>query len=368
MKQKLAKFLAPLLAVLILLTSAACTKTPADTTGPSSTTGEPVKTATTITDLAGRNVSLNMPVAKAVALAGPAYEKVFLLGQQDRLVGAHYTMVTRDWVIKTNPNIASVAGIQSPSDPNIENLLAMGVDCLFFWDYEVPLANLVSVGIPVVVVQQAIGNPTTVAEFIDYQKRELQTFADALGHEAQVKAQDWNNYFDERVQYVTERTAGVAEADRKTALYLRGENGLGVFSQYSYPSFWLELAGGRNLADETGMEMNAVVTMEQVVLWDPDYIFMGRMASTDPVLKGAGWASLSAVVNNHVYICPEGVMYWDYSSEGILLMQFLAQKMYPELFGDLDMIAETQSYYKRFYRFELTAEDAQRLLDHLAPT
>jgi len=60
-------------------------------------------------------------------------------------------------------------------------------------------------------------------------------------------------------------------------------------------------------------------------------------------------------------------MFWDYSSEGVLLMQFLAQKMYPELFGDFDMVAETQRYYKRFYDFDLTTEDARRLLDHLPP-
>lgn len=361
------KSLAPLLAILVLMTSAACSKTPSDTSKLSSTTGEPTKTVTTITDLAGRSVALNMPVARVVALAGPSYEKVFLLGQQDRLVGAHYSMVTRSWVVKTNPNIASVVGIQNPSDPNVEDLLAMGVDCLFFWDYDMPLANLTGAGIPVVVVQQATGNPTTLADFIAYQKREVQAFADALGPEAQAKARDWYSYFDERVQYVTERTAGIAEADRKTALYFsRADTGL-LFSLHSYPSFWLEMAGGKNLAEETGVEMNATVTMEQIMVWDPDFIFTGRMTSTDPILNNEKWASLSAVINGHVYICPEGVMYWDYSSEGILLMQFLAQKMYPELFSDLDMVAETQRYYKRFYGFDLTADDAQRLLSHLAP-
>jgi iron complex transport system substrate-binding protein len=60
-------------------------------------------------------------------------------------------------------------------------------------------------------------------------------------------------------------------------------------------------------------------------------------------------------------------MYWDYSSEGVLLMQYLAQKLYGELFEDLDMVAETQAYYRQFYGYELSTENARNLLDHLPP-
>lgn len=195
----------------------------------------------------------------------------------------------------------------------------------------------------------------------------MQVFADALGEEAQARAEEWSTYFDDKVAYVTERTADISEEERKSALYCYGEEGLGVFSQYSYVSFWLEMAGGTNVADQTGEEMDTVVTMEQVIDWDPDVIFMGRMESTEPVTSDEKWASLSAVANGDVYICPDGVMFWDYSSEGVLLMMYLAQKMYPDLFTDLDMVAETQEYYQTFYGYELSAENAQRLLDHLPP-
>ncbi|GHV75664.1 iron ABC transporter substrate-binding protein [Spirochaetia bacterium] len=320
-----------------------------------------------ITDLAGRQVALVQPVTKVVAIAGPSYEKVFMLGQAGRLAGAHFYMVDRPWVKATNPGIATVAAIRSPAEPNLEALIDLGTDCVFFWDYAAPLASMENAGIPVVVVQQATGNPRTVEEFITYQKREVQVFADALGAEAQAKARAWFDYLDKKVAYVKGRTAAIPEAGRKTAIYAYGEDGLGVFSQYSYVSFWLELAGGRNIADETRQEMDTEVTMEQVIAWNPDAIFMGRMESADAVLKGRTWAQLKAVKNGQVHLCPDGVMYWDYSSEGVLLMQFLAQKLYPELFPDLDMVLETQSYYKQFYNYDLSAENAGRLLSHLAP-
>jgi iron complex transport system substrate-binding protein len=327
--------------------------------------GQPA--GTVITDLAGRQVTLTMPVQRAVAIAGPSYEKVFMLGQAGRLAGAHFYMVDRPWVKATNPGISAVTPIRSPGEPNVEALLQLSADCVFFWDYADPLKNMEAARIPVVVVQNATGNPKTVDEFIAYQKREVQVFADALGPEARTKAAAWFDYFDKKVAYVSERSAGIPANQRKTAIYAYGEEGLGLFSQYSYVSFWLELAGGRNIADETGAEMDTEVTMEQIIAWDPDLIFMGRMESADPVLKGRTWAELKAVKNGDVQLCPDGVMYWDYSSEGVLLMLFLAQKLYPDRYTDLDMVAETQAYYRQFYGYELSAENAQRLLSHLPP-
>lgn len=329
--------------------------------------GESATDALAVTDLAGRTVTLPAPPEKALAIAGPSYEKVFLLGQADRLAGAHFLMVERPWVIATNPNIAGVAAIESPGEPNVETLLSLEPDVALFFDYEEPLAAMTDAGIPVVVVQNSSGNPKTADEFIDYQKKEVQVFADTFGGAAQEKAKEWMAYFDEKVAYVQGKVSGIPEADRKTALYAYGDEGLGVFSQYSYVSFWLELAGGKNLADETGQEMDTLVTMEQVVAWDPDFYFLGRMENGDSILGDEKWAGLSAIQNGNVHVCPDGVMFWDYSSEGVLLMEFLAQKMYPELFADLDMVGETQAYYSKFYNYDLSAEDAQRLLDHLPP-
>jgi len=321
----------------------------------------------TVTDLAGRDVELVNPISRALAIAGPAYEKVFLLGQTDKLAGAHFYMVDRPWVKATNPDIGNIAAIESPGEPNVEALLALDPDVALFFDYEEPLAAMEDADIPVVVVQNSSGNPTTADEFIDYQKKEVEVFADVFGAEAQAKAQEWFDYFDEKVAYVQSKVGDIPEAERKTALYAYGEEGLGVFSLYSYPSFWLELAGGKNIADESGAEMDTLVTLEQIVAWDPDFYFMGRMESTEPVTSDAKWASLKAVKNGNVYLCPDGVMYWDYSSEGVLLMEYLAQKMYPELFSDLDMKAEVQEYYAKFYNYDLSDEDAERLLNHQAP-
>jgi len=321
----------------------------------------------TIVDLAGRDVTVPANIQRATAIAGPSYEKIFMLGQADRLIGIHFYMIDRPWVVATNPTVSDLTPIESPGEPNVEGLVALDTDAVFFFDYSEPLAAMEQAGLNVVVVQNSSGNPTTADEFVAYQKREVNVFAQAFGDEAIARAAEWTAYFDDRVAYVQERVGSIPAEERKTAVYAYGEEGLGLFSAYSYPSFWLELAGGRNIADETGAEMDTVVTMEQIVAWDPDYIFTGRMDSTDTITDNPAWAELSAVQNGNVVICPDGVMYWDYSSEGVLLMQYLAKTMYPELFADLDMVAEVQYYYQTFYGYELSASDAQRILDHLPP-
>ena len=59
----------------------------------------------------------------------------------------------------------------------------------------------------------------------------------------------------------------------------------------------------------------ADVSMEQVVNWNPDIILMGRVATTDPVLKDSKWSAIKAVKNGKVYVNPGGAFYSDYGSE-----------------------------------------------------
>ncbi len=64
---------------------------------------------------------------------------------------------------------------------------------------------------------------------------------------------------------------------------------------------------------------------------------------------------------------PNGVFYWDGGPESVLLMAFIAQKLYPERFADLDMVAELRDFYRRFYGYPLSEAEARLLLDGRSP-
>ena len=113
--------------------------------------------------------------------------------------------------------------------------------------------------------------------------------------------------------------------------------------------------------------MNSTLTIEQIMDWDPEIIFMGRMDDTGIILNNDAWSGITAVKNNAVYLSPSGVFHWDYSGESVLLMLYLAKNIQPELFADLDMEAEIQNYYETFYGYTLSDENIQNILNHMAP-
>ncbi len=320
-----------------------------------------------VVDIVGRTVTVPTNPQRIAAIVGPGYEKIFMLGAADRIVIKSGMTGERPWGLKTNPNLAKIAVLENPQDPNVEELVNLDVDLAFFWGTEDPIRKMESVGIPAVATQESETSPENLDEFIEYQKKEVRVFANALGEDAQKKAEKWCDYFDEQIEYVTSRTSKLKESEIKKVYYARSDDALKCFSRNSTPQYLVELAGGVSVAKDTKDTVNALVTLEQIIEWDPDVIFMGRMNSTDAVLKDERWADIAAVKNKEVYLSPNGVMYWDYSSEGALLLPYIASKLHPELFKDLDMIKETKEYYKDFYSYDLSDEDAERILNHLDP-
>ena len=61
------------------------------------------------------------------------------------------------------------------------------------------------------------------------------------------------------------------------------------------------------------------------------------------------------------------MFYWDGSTEGMLLAEFMAKAMYPDRFADLDMGREVRSYYQTFYHFTFTDEQLSRFLAGSTP-
>lgn len=335
-------------------------------TAAAGTTGEAKKTRI-VTDMAGRTVEIPEKLDKVACISGPSYEKVFLLGQADKIVIKNPGASSSPWALKTYANNKNILKMNAPKDPNIEELIKDGVQTVFFWDFPEPLAKLESSKIPTVVTQISENNPDSVKSFIEFEKKEVRLFGDVLGAEAKSKADEWCNYFDEKVKYVTSKTSGIPADKRPKVYYIGGPDALSVFARNSYPEWYIDMAGGVLVSKDTKEEMDAVVTMEEALKWNPDYIFMGRVEKTDIILKDPKWSNVSAVKNGNVFLSPDGVMYWDYGSEGVLLMEYIAQKLHPDLFKDLNMVSEVKDYYKRFYKYDLTDDDANRILQHMPP-
>ena len=165
-------------------------------------------------------------------------------------------------------------------------------------------------------------------------------------------------FFDAAIADLAARTADIPQADRPTA-YLggvayRGPHGF-QSTEPGYPPF--AFVGARNLAHEDGGAgkdlANSDVAKEQIVAWDPDYLFldlstlqMGEEAGglhelrTDPA-----YATLTAVREGRVY----GVLPYNWYSQNFASIlanaYFVGKTLYPQRFADIDPAARADEIY-----------------------
>jgi iron complex transport system substrate-binding protein len=101
-----------------------------------------------------------------------------------------------------------------------------------------------------------------------------------------------------------------------------------------------------------------VVTLEQIAAWDPDQIYV--IAYTSPIndvistLKAdTQWQALRAVKNGKLYGFPADYYSWDQPDpRWVLGLTWIAAKMNPDSFKDLDMNKEVSAFYKDFYNMD----------------
>ena len=108
--------------------------------------------------------------------------------------------------------------------------------------------------------------------------------------------------------------------------------------------------------------------MEQVYEWDPDIIFITNFSPYQPddlynnTIDGNDWSNVTAVKNQQVYKFPLGMYRWfPPASDTPLVLKWLATKIQPDLFKDMDMDQEIKDYYEKYYNVTLTDEDLQKI-------
>jgi iron complex transport system substrate-binding protein len=321
-----------------------------------------------ITDMAGREIEITWPVHKVACLTGAAYEKVFLLGESQKIVARQANHPP--WMARTNPDIKNIATMSG--EPNLEELIQRQVELVFPFYGPKQLAQMKDAGIAAVITKVPLGGKDdneklAVKSFVALIKKEMRLFGSALSEKAARRAEEWCKYYDRKVAYVLERTAKIPEGRRPKVYYVRGPDALTTHGCDQNIVWYGEMAGADMVLKTIAQKGIVKVDMEQIIAWNPDVILVGRQYSTDLVLKDPKWRNINAVRTGKVYVIPEGVFYWDGGSEGVLLMEFIAQKLYPDLFRDLDMKREIKIYYSKFYHYRLSSAEIEKILHGLSP-
>lgn len=348
------------LAFVLLLAACApqATPTPAVPTPvpPTATAVPPTPdTSITLTDALNRTVTL--PAApQRIVITGKALfmiaDAAYLFpGAAEKVVGlGNAGQGSSNFIALIDPNYAQKATLAS--DAGAEQVAALHPDLVILKSY---LAD--SVGAPI----EALGIPVVYVDFEtpEQYSRDLAILGKVFGDEA--RAAEVASFYQSKMDEI-KKTVGSATKPRALVLYYNDKDGNVAFNVP--PMSWIQtqmvqIAGGEPVwADANPAKGWTQVTLEQIAAWDADQIFIISY-NTNPSDVVAGlkadpnWQAIRAVKEGKIYAFPADLYSWDQpDTRWVLGLIWLAGRLHPEQFPDLDMIAEAQNFYQTLYGLE----------------
>jgi iron complex transport system substrate-binding protein len=166
----------------------------------------------------------------------------------------------------------------------------------------------------------------------------------------------------ETVATVTGRIASAALAQRPRVYYARGPRGLETGLGGSINMETIELLATNVAGDSRGGL--ATVSLEQVLVWNPDVIITIDQDFAANVAHDSAWASVSAVKTGRVHLSPKLPFGWvDFppSVNRLIGMWWLGKILYPNLFPE-DLRPLARDFYRDFYHVTPTDPQLDRVL------
>jgi len=318
--------------------------------------------AKTVTDSAGRQVEVPDDIRTVFAAGPPASILVYIL-KPEALTGWPRALrpEERDYIAEPYRDLPETGRLTGRGGgANLERVLEIQPDMIIDFgsvrDTYVDLANRVQTqtGIPYILIDgQFDATPSS-----------LRLLGDILGvpDRGEALARDVENTFD-RIDAIL---AGVPEGMRPRTYLARGPNGLETGLKGSINTEIIKRAGGRNVADASDGRRGLVrVSIEQVIVADPQVIVTWDRNFYANVFDDPLWASIDAVRRGRVYLSPTLPFGWidrPPSLNRVIGVKWMAELYYPEQW-DTDIRAEARNFYALYYHVDLDDAELDRLLE-----
>lgn len=316
-----------------------------------------------VTDSAGRRVSLPDQIIRIFAAGGPASVAVYAL-RPEALVG--WPRAIRDeekpYVLSAVRELPGVGLITGRGDTaNLELLLKTKPDLIV--DFGATRGTFVSLAES---VQERTGIPYVLIDGrFEATPASLRLLGSMLG--AAEQGERLASYAEGLFKRINSALAGVPESERPRVYLARGPDGLETGLKGSINSEIIERAGGRNVADGGDLRRGiANVSPEQILLWDPDVIvtwdrnFHARLMLGNDVT----WKSVKAVRQGRVHLAPTAPFGWidrPPSLNRLIGLAWLANIFHgPRL--PFDFARDTRAFYKMFYHVDVSDADLGTLI------
>ncbi len=290
-----------------------------------------------VTDKLGRKITVSVPVKRAIIAITP--ELIPALNLWNQVVGVsdwaeRYCGVYRAFVLgglkKKKPTVGTGISL------NIERILKLKPDIVITWSYNTKVIKfLENEGIKVIAIW-----PDTLSEL--YQV--IRLYGKLFGKEK--RAEEVINEMNKMFNFIKSRVSTVPSYKKKKILHLE-DKPTTVLGRIGVTNDIIKIIGGINVAENINARY-ARVSIERIIKWNPDVIFIWGYAGYNEswLYNNSQWRFVKAVKNHQVYKLP----HWSsWSPRLAIIALYMAMKVYPEQFKDVNFEKIVDSFYKKVF-------------------
>ena len=245
----------------------------------------------TITDMTGREITLEAPAAKVVALTASDCEILYAVGAGDLLVG-------RGEYCDYPAEVFDVPSVQSGADTNIEQILALEPQVLLMSTMaqtEEQIKTLEDAGVKVVVSD---------AKSIDETYQAISIIGDLTG-----KTEEASAVIDHMKETFEELSAAAGEGGKSVYFEVSPkEYGCWSAGKGTFMDEIASMLGLKNIFDD--IDGYQAVSEEQIIERNPDYIVTITMyfgegpTPEEELLSREGWEDVTAIKEDNILNLP----------------------------------------------------------------
>jgi iron complex transport system substrate-binding protein len=190
----------------------------------------------------------------------------------------------------------------------------------------------------------------------------LRLVSDILG--VKVRGEELARYVEDTFHEIDAALAGVAVEHRPRVYLARGPDGLETGVVGSINTEIIERAGARNVAAAAGQKGLVRVSIEQIIVADPEIILTWDRTVFERIGKDPLWAGVRAVREKQVYLAPTAPFGWidrPPSVNRIIGLKWLAGLFYPDKIAS-DLRETTRTFYRLFYHVDPSEAELDGLI------
>jgi ABC-type Fe3+-hydroxamate transport system substrate-binding protein len=327
-----------------------------------------------VTDVLGRKVKVNSPVQR-VALNFNFEEFTAVAGKDNwtKVVGISrapfegWRPVIFSRYAAVIPNLQAMPDMGHTEDNTFsaEKVISLKPDVLFVaeWTFkalQTARQQIEAAGIPIVVIDYN-------AQLLERHLSSTRVIGKVMGTE--VRAEELAKLYEREYNDVMARIAKSSDKSRKKVYIELGQAGADTVGNSYSGTMWgkmLTTLGAVNVADGKLPGPWGPLNAEAVIADNPDLIFITgsswvnkpkavktgyqatpevTRASLQPYAARAGWATLKAVKNGEVHAIEAGLCR---SLFDFVAMQYIAKRLYPDAFKDVDPDASFRRYHEKY--------------------